>query len=396
MTTGPETEPEAVARDLHRRLVGGGWSDGPPSDDELVALVRRGAPLLTDHEITATATLVRQRLSGLGPLEPLLADPTVSEVMVNAGTDVWVERRGELSLVATVDVDTTRHIVERILAPLGLRVDRVQPMVDARLADGSRVNVVIPPLAIDGPCVTIRRFAAEHPGLEAFGSPPVAELLRWAVRARANIVVSGATGAGKTSLLGTLGTLVDPSERVVTVEDAAELRLPGRHVVRLEARPPNADGVGEVRLRDLVRNALRMRPDRIVVGEVRGPEAFDMVQALSTGHDGSLSTCHANGPHDALRRLEALAAMAGVGLPIDSLREQLAAAVDLVVHVARATDGRRVVEQIHEVRPRDDDGPLRTRALVTAGAVVAAPSRAPRRGVLPAALSGEPVPGPPA
>lgn len=355
--------PEALAHRIHRHLVSRPAAAGTPTEAQVAALVRAGGPLLTDGEVAAAARMVRERLHGFGPLQPLLDDPAVTEVMVNGGGDVWVERGGRLHLVSKVDEATTRQLIERVISPLGLRVDRVQPMVDARLPDGSRVNVVVPPLAIDGPCLTIRRFGSDPLTLESFCGPAVADLLRWAVVARQNVVVSGATGAGKTSLLGALGALVDPTERVVTVEDAAELRLPGRHVVRLEARPPNADGVGEVRVRDLVRNALRMRPDRIVVGEVRGAEAFDMVQALSTGHDGSLSTCHANGPLDAVRRLEALAAMAGVGLPPESLREQLAAAIDLVVHVARRPDGARRVVAVHEVGERDA-GPLATRCLV--------------------------------
>ena len=371
--------PEVLARHIHQRLVDGPWTEAGPSEGDVVDLVRADAPLLTDAEVASTVRMVRERLDGLGPLQPFLADPAVTEVMVNGGGDVWVEREGRLRLVARVDDDTTRHLVERVLAPLGLRVDRVQPMADARLADGSRVNVVIPPLAIDGPCLTIRRFATDAPGLDAFCPPEVGALLRWAVDARQNVVVSGATGAGKTSLLGALGAMVGPTERVITVEDAAELRLPGRHVVRLEARPPNADGVGGVRVRDLLRNALRMRPDRIVVGEVRGAEAFDMVQALSTGHDGSLSTCHANGPLDAIRRLEALAAMAGVGLPAESLRGQLAAAIDLVVHVSRRPDGRRVVASVHEVEVRAADGdPLSTRCLADEHGIVAGPLRAAR------------------
>ena len=243
------------------------------------------------------------RVEGLGPLEPLLADPTVTEVMVNGPGPVWIERDGRLERVdVALDNATIGLLIERVVGPLGLRVDRASPLVDARLADGSRVNVVVPPLAIDGPCVTIRRFGTRRITLDEVCPPGVAALLAWAVRARCNVVVSGGTGAGKTTLLNALAAAIPAGERVVTIEDAAELRLPGDHVVRLESRPPNAEGAGAVDIRELVRNALRMRPDRIVVGEVRGPEALDMLQAMNTGHEGSLSTCHANGPADALRR----------------------------------------------------------------------------------------------
>jgi len=270
---------------------------------------------------------------------------------------VWIERDG--ALVGTpllLRIDEVELLIERVLAPLGRRVDPVSPMVDARLADGSRVNVVVPPLAVDGPCMTIRRFSVRALSLDDLAAPPVAELLRWAVSARSNVVVVGATGSGKTTLLNALAGEVGAAERIITVEDAAELRLPGPHVVRLEARPPSADGVGAVSLRDLVRNALRMRPDRVIVGEVRGPEALDMLQALNTGHDGSLSTCHANGPDDGLRRLETLVLTAGTGLPLDAVRDQLAAAVDLVIHVARGAGGARRVAAVTEVPPPEARG----------------------------------------
>ena len=239
----------------------------------------------------------------------------------------------------------------------------------------------MPPLAVDGPCLTIRRFGARAMPLAAFCPPGVAALLSWAVGARLNILVSGGTGAGKTTLLNAVAAAIPPCERVVTVEDAAELRLPGEHVVRLEARPPNAEGAGEVRLRDLVRNALRMRPDRIVVGEVRGPEALDMLQAMNTGHEGSLSTCHANGPADALRRLETMVLMGDVGLPLAAVRDQIRSALDLVVQVARRSDGRRTVVAVDEVIDTDD--PARTRRIAGAGGVESLPTR-------PARLDGAP------
>jgi len=240
-------------------------------------------------------------------------------------------------------------LVERVVAPLGLRIDRTSPLVDARLPDGSRVNVIIPPLAIDGACITVRRFGTRAIALEELCAPDVAAMLRDAVRRRANIIVSGGTGAGKTTLLNALAAVIPDGERIVTVEDAAELRLPGSHVVRLEARPANADGVGAVTVRALVRNALRMRPDRIVVGEVRGAEALDMLQAMNTGHEGSLSTCHANSPADALRRVETMVLMDAADVPLAAIREQLVSALDLVVHMARGRDGSRRVVALAEV-----------------------------------------------
>ncbi len=324
----------------------------------VVEEVRRAHPLLPQDEVAAVARAVTERATGLGPLEPLLADDTVTEVMVNGTGAVWIERGGHL-LPAPVHMGAREVdlLVERIVGPLGLRADRVSPLVDARLPDGSRVNVVVPPLAVDGPCVTIRRFGARRIPLGALCPPGVEELLAWAVRARANVVVSGGTGAGKTTVLNALGALLPDHERVVTVEDTAELRLPAGHVVRLEARPATADGVGSVTIRQLVRNALRMRPDRIVVGEVRGPEAIDMLWAMNTGHEGSLTTCHANSPLDALRRLEVMVLSAGLELPLAAVRDQLTAAVDLVVQVARRDDGTRGVVAVAEVIDPPGDGP---------------------------------------
>ena len=294
--------------------------------------------------------------------------------MVNGPGWVWVERAG--AVVRTpVEVDgaALSLLVERVVAPLGLRADRSAPIVDARLPDGSRVNVILPPLAIDGPCVTIRRFASAAVPLDAFCAPAVVELLRAAITARSNVLVSGGTGAGKTTLLNALASTLPAGERVVTVEDAAELRLGGDHVVRLEARPASADGLGEVTIRDLVRNALRMRPDRIIVGEVRGAEALDMLQAMNTGHDGSLSTCHANSPDDALRRVETMVLFAEGALPLAAVREHLASALDLVVHVARDERGVRCITEVAEVVR--GDGAARTRLLATTERVVATPAR---------------------
>lgn len=327
---------------------------------EVSALIEREAASLTD----ADRALLRERVlllaTGLGPLEPLLADTSVDEVMVNGPAEVYVERRGliEPACVAFESEAQLMHTIERMLAPLGRRVDESSPLCDARLADGSRVNVVIPPLALSGPCVTIRRFRRGGFSLDDLVrlgtlSGDSARLLERRVAARASILVSGGTGSGKTTTLNALSGAIPDGERIVTIEDAAELALRQRHVVRLESRPPSLDGRGEVTIRALVRNALRMRPDRIVVGEVRGGEALDLLQALNTGHEGSLSTVHANSPLDALRRLETLALMADVGLPHGAVRDQVGRAVDLVVHQARRSDGSRAVEAIAEVVSTD-------------------------------------------
>jgi pilus assembly protein CpaF len=319
-------------------------------------LVDEQAVLLGARDREEIAARIVRDSVGLGPLEVLLADPAVEEVMVNGPGTVYIERGGRIEPtdVAFADEEELRNAIERILAPLGRRVDELSPMVDARLADGSRVNVVIPPLAIDGPLVSIRRFGARRPGpdeLVALGTVTVAqrETLEAAVGGHRSILVSGGTGSGKTTLLNALSGFIDPGERVVTIEDAAELRLQQPHVVRLESRPAGVEGRGEVSIRDLLRNALRMRPDRIVIGEVRGPEALDLLTALNTGHDGALSTVHANSPADALSRLETLALMAGVGLPHAAVAEQVQRGIDLVVHLERRPDGGRVVTEIAEV-----------------------------------------------
>jgi pilus assembly protein CpaF len=376
--------PDAALADRVHRLV----LDERPGAGELrrriTELTRSEAPLLDDAGVADLVEAVAARTVGLGALDAVLADPAVTEIMVNGpGSPVWVEKHGTLRRLdlrlAQAEVEL---LVERILAPLGLRIDRTAPLVDARLPDGSRVNAVVPPLAIDGPCLTIRRFGAHPFGLDEVAPSGVAALLAWAVRARCNVLVSGGTGAGKTTLLNALAGCIPPGERVVTIEDAAELRLPLEHVVRLEARPPNAEGAGEVRIRELVRNALRMRPDRIVVGEVRGAEALDMLQAMNTGHEGSLSTCHANGPADALRRLETMVLSGSPGLPLAAVREQVAAALDLVVQVARVPGGRRAVVAVDEVVPLGSDPgdrPLAVRPLATAEGLHALPDR-PARG----------------
>jgi pilus assembly protein CpaF len=290
------------------------------------------------------------RASALGPLQDLLADAHVSEVMVNGSGAVWVERAGALfateSHLSAVEVEA---LIERVLGPLGRRVDRSSPFADGRLADGSRVHVVVPPVAIDGPHLTIRRFRPVDVVLEDFADALVVEILHKAIENRRNLLVSGATSAGKTTLLNALVACVDPGERIITIEDAAELRLRLPHVVRLEVRPANAEGAGAIDQRELVRNALRMRPDRLIVGEVRGGEAFDMVQAMNTGHDGSMSTCHANSVVDALRRIETMVLVAGSGLPLDAIRQQIGSSIDLVIHVERGDSGRRRVADVAEI-----------------------------------------------
>ncbi|HEU4598904.1 MAG TPA: CpaF family protein [Solirubrobacterales bacterium] len=330
--------------------------EGEELSDSVRTLVDEHAAILPSSEREQVAARVVRDSVGLGPLEVLLADPAVEEVLVNGPQQVYVERRGLLEQTDAVfaSEEELRNTIERILAPLGRRVDELSPMVDARLGDGSRVNVVIPPLAVDGPSLSIRRFGARRPGpaeLVELGSLTVEQRdrLEAAVAARCSILVSGGTGSGKTTLLNALSSFIAAGERVVTIEDAAELRLQQPHVVRLESRPAGVEGRGEVTIRDLLRNALRMRPDRIVIGEVRGPEALDLLTALNTGHDGSLSTVHANSPADALARLETLALMAGLGLPHDAVAGQVRRGIDLVVHLQRLPDGTRRVTEIAEV-----------------------------------------------
>ncbi len=323
--------------------------------DLLRELVRQ-RPLPVDVDPAAVAGFVLNEALGLGPLERLLADEAVTEIMVNGTEWVFVERGGRLERVPVrfSSEEALRGVIERIVAPLGRRVDEASPMVDARLPDGSRVNVVLPPLALGGPAVTIRRFGRRRlrtGDLIAAGSlnQAMVDFLRLCIQCRRNIVVSGGTGSGKTTLLNALSELISPRERIVTIEDAAELALEHPNRVALEARPRNIEGRGEVTIRDLVRNALRMRPDRIIVGECRGGEALDMLQAMNTGHDGSLTTIHANSPRDALSRLEVMALMAGLDMPLQAVREQIASAVHIVVQQQRFADGARRIVQIAEV-----------------------------------------------
>lgn len=331
--------------------------------DDLVEMARQAFPL---RDVALLAEAVRQcvaRGRGLGRVSELLERPGVTEIMINGDGSIWLDTGGALERADLhLSPGDLVVLVERVLQPLGLRVDPLSPSVDARLADGSRVNIVVPPVAIDGPTITIRRFAAEVLPLEAFGPPDVCELLGALVRARASMLVVGGTGAGKTTLLNALASTIPARSRIVTIEDTAELNLPGEHVVRLEARPPNREGLGEVTIRDLVRNAMRMRPDRLIIGEVRGGEAFDLLLALNTGHSGSLATCHANGALDGLRRLETLALLAGVEVPLEAVRLQMLSAIDVVVHVVRE-GGVRCVAAVEEVNPVR----LETRMLWPAG-----------------------------
>ena len=300
---------------------------------------------------------IQDEILGLGPLENLLRDPGISDILVNGATQVYVERRGKLEQVP-VYFDSDNHllsIIERIVSRVGRRIDESSPMVDARLPDGSRVNAIIPPLALDGPALSIRRFPADRltiPRLIEFGALTrnMAQVLAAAVRGRLNILISGGTGTGKTTMLNCLSGEIPPDERIVTVEDSAELQLQQPHVVRLETRPPNIEGKGEVTQRDLVRNCLRMRPDRIVLGEIRGGEALDMLQAMNTGHDGSLATIHANSPRDSLTRLESMVAMTGLNLPTGPVRAQIGSALDLIVQLERQEDGRRRMISLDEVQ----------------------------------------------
>ena len=316
----------------------------------IAELVESEAALLSPARRRELIELITRDTVGLGPLEELLADPEVEDVLVNGHAEVYVERRGRIERTDAcfAGEEDLRDAIERILAPLGRRVDELSPMADARLRDGSRVNVVIPPLAVDSPVLSIRRFAGQRPDLARMVelgtlTAELSELLVEAMAARESLLVCGGTGSGKTTMLNALSAFIDPTERVVTIEDAAELRLSLPHVVRLESRPPSVEGRGEVTIRDLLRNALRMRPDRIVIGEVRGPEALDLLVALNTGHSGALSTVHANSPEDALRRLETLVLMAGVGLPHSVVAEQVSRGIDLVVHMGRGPEGSRLV-----------------------------------------------------
>jgi pilus assembly protein CpaF len=340
--------------------------DRPRAEAEIRTLLfdliaEEGTPLsMTEREVVLVDVI--DEVFGLGPLEPLLRDPTISDILVNTYRHVYVERSGKLDRLATTFQDD-RHlmrVIDRIVSGVGRRVDDSSPMVDARLPDGSRVNAIIPPLAVDGPLLSIRRFPAERlkaEDLVAIRSMtrPMLEFLENCVRARLNMLISGGTGAGKTTLLNVLSSFISDRERIVTIEDAAELQLHQEHVARLETRPPNVEGKGSIRQRQLLINALRMRPDRIVVGEVRGEEALDMLQAMNTGHDGSLTTVHANTPRDALSRIETMIAMGATNLPEKAMRQQIAAAVQIVIQQARQSDGTRKVTAISEITGMEGD-----------------------------------------
>jgi pilus assembly protein CpaF len=365
------TDYQQVKSELHRKILDRldleklGKTSGDSARDEVLVIIRNAV----NSEVVPLSFAERERLSreildeifGLGPLEPLLKDPTVSDILVNRYDRVYIERAGKLELTSFAFKDNSHlmQIIERIVSRVGRRVDESSPMVDARLADGSRVNAIIPPLAIDGPCLSIRRFGRDPVTARQMIenqtlTEPMLELLSAMVKGRLNILVSGGTGAGKTTLLNVLSGYIPNSDRIVTIEDAAELQLKQEHVVRLETRPPNIEGKGAVRQRQLVINSLRMRPDRIVVGEVRGEEAFDMLQAMNTGHEGSLTTVHANSPRDALARIENMVSMANLNIPERAIRSQIASAVHAVVQIARLSDGTRKVITISEITGLDD------------------------------------------
>jgi pilus assembly protein CpaF len=366
LQTFERTEYQQVKSDLHRKILDRldleklGKTNGDAAREEVLVLIRNAV----NSEVVPLSFAERERLSreildeifGLGPLEPLLKDPTISDILVNRFDRVYIERSGKLELTGLSFKDNTHlmQIIERIVSRVGRRVDESSPMVDARLADGSRVNAIIPPLALDGACLSIRRFGRDPVTARNMIenhtlTEPMLELLSAMVKGRLNLLISGGTGAGKTTLLNVLSGYIPNSERIVTIEDAAELQLKQEHVVRLETRAPNIEGKGAVRQRQLVINSLRMRPDRIVVGEVRGEEAFDMLQAMNTGHEGSLTTVHANSPRDALARVENMVSMANLNIPERAVRHQIASAIHAVVQVARLSDGTRKVTSVSEV-----------------------------------------------
>ncbi len=381
-----ETDPRPLRRAVQRRLLREPFDPSalgrPELRARLAGLLLDEAPLLDAATVDDVLSDLVDEVGGLGPLESFLADPEITEILVNGPDRVYVERAGRLERVeCRIDDATIVRVVERVVAPLGLRLDRASPMVDARLPDGARLHAVLPPLAPDGPCVSIRRFGARALPVQAFGVDSAGErFLDAMVRGGWNILVSGATSAGKTTFCNALARAIDPCERIITIEETAELRLGQPHVVRLEARPANAEGAGAVAVRELVRAALRMRLDRLVVGEVRGGEALDMLQACNTGHDGSLSTVHANSPAGALARLETLALYAGVALPLAAVRAQLCAAIDAVVQVVRGPEGARQVAAVAEVA---ESRRVAVRPLLVRGGArlvrVDAPVRAARR-----------------
>jgi pilus assembly protein CpaF len=371
--TGRDPVLDELRQKVHHLLIeelGPLLSDRRVSEDELrrqvsehlqIVLGREKVPLSGADRIQLVQD-VSDDVLGYGPIDKLLKDPGVTEVMVNGPTKVFVEQHGKIVSTGASFLDEThlRRIIEKIVAQVGRRVDEANPMVDARLPDGSRVNAILAPLAIGGPFLTIRKFAADPFTVEDLinfnsFSRPVAAFLEACVKGRLNIIVSGGTGTGKTTALNVLSSFIPSDERIVTIEDAKELQLHQEHVLPLEARPPNIEGKGEVRIRDLVRNALRMRPDRIVVGECRGGEALDMLQAMNTGHDGSITTIHSNAPRDTLSRIETMVLMAGMDLPIRAIREQMASAIDLIVHLTRLRDGTRRVTHVSEVQGMEGD-----------------------------------------
>jgi pilus assembly protein CpaF len=366
------TEYQQVKADLHRKILDRldleklGRSTGDSAREEVLILIRSSvnseAVPLSFAEREQLSREILDEIFGLGPLEPLLKDPTISDILVNRFDRVYVERSGKLEITGLSFKDNQHlmQIIDRIVSRIGRRVDESSPMVDARLQDGSRVNAIIPPLALDGACLSIRRFGRDPVTARNMLdnktlTEPMLELLSAMVKGRLNLIISGGTGAGKTTVLNVLSGYIPNSERIVTIEDAAELQLKQEHIVRLETRPPNIEGKGAVRMRQLVINSLRMRPDRIVVGEVRGEEAFDMLQAMNTGHEGSLTTVHANSPRDALSRIENMVSMANLNIPERAIRHQIANAVHAVVQVARLSDGSRKVITISEVIGMDGD-----------------------------------------
>jgi pilus assembly protein CpaF len=366
------SEYQQVKADLHRKILDRldleklGRTTGDSAREEVLVLIRSSvnseAVPLSFAEREQLSREILDEIFGLGPLEPLLKDPTISDILVNRFDRVYVERAGKLEVTGLSFKDNQHlmQIIDRIVSRIGRRVDESSPMVDARLQDGSRVNAIIPPLALDGACLSIRRFGRDPVTARNMLdnktlTEPMLELLSAMVKGRLNLIISGGTGAGKTTVLNVLSGYIPNSERIVTIEDAAELQLKQEHVVRLETRPPNIEGKGSVRMRQLVINSLRMRPDRIVVGEVRGEEAFDMLQAMNTGHEGSLTTVHANSPRDALARIENMVSMANLNIPERAIRHQIANAVHAVVQVARLSDGSRKVITVSEVTGMDGD-----------------------------------------